>query len=86
MPEWCDFSCRCASEGTERIARVNFRLWAMVPSDGLPRTKTWGGGFSDVVVRLKAGVVGLSRCLVASMEGMLVNMGATDLLADVAPP
>ena len=77
MPEWCDFSCRCASSCT---ARVSSRLWAMMPSDGTPRTKSSGGWSSDVVVRLKTGMVGLSRCLVASMDGMVANMGATDII------
>ena len=81
IPEWCDLSCRCASD---RIARVSWRLWAMVPSDGAPsRTKPLRGGMSGVIVRLKAGVEGLSRCLIASTEHMF-SMGATDILTDVA--
>ena len=83
MPEVWDLSCRCASEW---IARLSCRLWAMVPSDGAPRTKGLAGGgdgMSGVIVRLKSGVEGLSRCRIASTEHMF-SMGATDMLNGVA--
>ena len=70
------------------MARLSSRLWAMVPSDGRPRRKVFaGGGYgtSGVIVRLKSGVEGLSRCRIASTEHMFMfSMGATDMLGDVA--
>jgi hypothetical protein len=68
------------------MARLSARLWAMVPSDGAPRRKAFAGGghgMSGVIVRLKSGVEGLSRCRIASTEHMF-SMGATDILTDVA--
>jgi hypothetical protein len=53
------------------MARLSSRLWAMVPSDGRPRRKVFAGGghgTSGVIVRLKSGVEGLSRCRIASTE------------------
>jgi hypothetical protein len=38
---------------------------------------------SGVMVRLRSGVEGLSRCRIASMEHMF-SMGATDISTDVA--
>jgi hypothetical protein len=38
---------------------------------------------SGVIVRLKSGVEGLSRCRIASTEHMF-SMGATDISTDVA--
>jgi hypothetical protein len=59
----------------------------MAPSAGVPRTKSpwlWlRGGMSGVMVRLRSGVEGLSRCRIASMEHMF-SMGATDISTDVA--
>ena len=74
------------SAASEWIARLSCRLWAMVPSDGAPRTKGLAGGghgMSGVIVRLKSGVEGLSRCRIASTEHMF-SMGATDMLNGVA--
>ena len=68
------------------MARLSSRLWAMVPSDGAPRRKMLAGGghgMSGVIVRLKSGVEGLSRCRIASTEHMF-SMGATDMLTAVA--
>lgn len=42
-----------------------------------------GHGMSGVIVRLKSGVEGLSRCRIASTEHMF-SMGATDMLTAVA--
>lgn len=58
----------------------------MVPSDGAPRTKGLAGGghgMSGVIVRLRSGVEGLSRCRIASTEHMF-SMGATDISNAVA--